>query len=130
MTDFQHDFINVVVIDRNIGEEANRLCREHEDKKLSPCDAIHLACAKKAGCDVLLSWDEGLNSITDPSIRIERPVLQEIPEGPLTEGTVTVDERQGTLFEEEKQEGVNESKKEAKRAIRLVEFEETDETTA
>jgi predicted nucleic acid-binding protein len=89
---FQHDFVNPVTIDRSIGEDANRLCRLHEDKKLSPCDAIHLACAKKAGCDVLLSWDDGLNSVEDPAIRIERPRLQELPEGPLNEGSIPEDQ--------------------------------------
>jgi predicted nucleic acid-binding protein len=72
---FEHEFVNVVTIDRAIGEEANRLCRKYEDQKLSPNDAIHLACAKKAGCDVLLSWDKVLNSIKDPDIRTERPAI-------------------------------------------------------
>jgi predicted nucleic acid-binding protein len=69
---FEHDFISVVSIDRNIGEKANRLCRQYS---LSPNDAIHLACAKEAKCDVLLSWDDGLNAIKDPDIRIEEPIL-------------------------------------------------------
>lgn len=77
---FEHEFVNVVPIDRKIGEEANKLCRKHEDKKLSPSDAIHLACAKKGGCDVLLSWDGPLNSIDEPGIRIEKPVMWNPPE--------------------------------------------------
>ena len=91
---FQHDFVNPVIIDRSIGEEANRLCRLHEDQKLSPCDAIHLACAKKAGCDVLLTWDDGLVGIADPAIRIERPEMQEIPLEPLSEGETPEDQQQ------------------------------------
>lgn len=77
---FEHDFINVVTVDRIIGEEANRLCRKYEAQGLSPTDAIHLACAKKAGCDVMLSWDSVLNSIRDAGIRIERPVMWIPPE--------------------------------------------------
>lgn len=128
---FEHDFINIVSVDRNIGEEANRLCVLHADKKLSPCDAIHLACAKKAGCDVLLSWDEGLNSINDPAIRIERPTLQEIPEGPLNESAAL--EQQGVLFEEENAELVNDSQEKdiataKRRLVRLDESDETDKT--
>jgi predicted nucleic acid-binding protein len=69
---FEHDFISVVSIDRNIGEKANRLCRQYG---LSPNDAIHLACAKEAKCDVLLSWDDGLTTIKDPDIRTEEPIL-------------------------------------------------------
>ncbi len=72
---FQHDFVNVVPIDRALGEKANSLCRVYEAEKLSPSDAIHLACALKAGCDVLLSWDGPLNVITCTDIRIERPKI-------------------------------------------------------
>jgi len=72
---FEHDFINVIIIDRKVGEEANKLCQKYTSIKLSPNDAIHLVCAKKAGCDVLLSWDGVLNSIKDQEIRIENPIL-------------------------------------------------------
>ncbi len=34
---------------------------------------IHLACALRAGCDVLLSWDGPLTSIKHEKIRIEKP---------------------------------------------------------
>lgn len=70
---FEHDFVAVQSVDRQIGEEANRLCRRHQDKKLSPADAIHLACAKRAGCDVLLSWDVPLTEVKEPGIKIETP---------------------------------------------------------
>lgn len=87
---FEHDFVTVVPIDRKIGEDANKLCRKYEAERLSPTDAIHLVCAKKAGCDVLLSWDGVLNAIgifnaikdpdKDPEIRIERPIMWIPPE--------------------------------------------------
>jgi predicted nucleic acid-binding protein len=75
----KNDFINIVVVDRKIGEEANALCQKY---RLYPNDAIHLACAKKANCDVLLSWDGPLNKITDAGIRIENPVMWTPPEKP------------------------------------------------
>ena len=75
---FEHDFVNVVPVDRAIGEEANRLCRKYEKEGLSPNDAIHMACAKKAGCDVLLSWDKELNAINDPDIATERPKILDL----------------------------------------------------
>lgn len=78
---FENAFITVLPIDRKIGEEANKLCRKYLAQKLSPNDAIHLACAKRAGCDVLLSWDGPLNSIEEPGIRIEKPILWNPPEG-------------------------------------------------
>jgi predicted nucleic acid-binding protein len=72
---FEHPFVTVVPIDREVGEEANRLCRLHEAERLSPADAIHLACAKRAGCDVLLTWDGPLLTIAGEGIRIERPTI-------------------------------------------------------
>jgi predicted nucleic acid-binding protein len=75
---FEHDFVHVVSVDRAIGEEANRLCRKYEKEGLSPNDAIHMACAKKAGCDVLLTWDKGLNAISDPDIPTERPKILDL----------------------------------------------------
>jgi predicted nucleic acid-binding protein len=79
---FEHDFVHVVSVDRTIGEEANRLCRMYQGLGLSPNDAIHIACAKKAGCDALLSWDDVMNSITDQGIRIEEPSLVAPPPPP------------------------------------------------
>lgn len=52
---FEHDYLDVVSVDRLIGEQAHLFCREYA---LSPADAIHLACALRAQCDVLLSWDD------------------------------------------------------------------------
>ena len=48
-------FIEIIDVDRQLGEQANRFCRTYG---LSPADAIHLTCALRAGCDVLLSWDD------------------------------------------------------------------------
>lgn len=74
---FGNDFIVVIEIDRQIGEQANDFCREYE---LSPADAIHLACALRAGCDVLLAWDEKLAAVNHPHIRCERPqMLGQLP---------------------------------------------------
>ena len=67
---FEHEFIDIVDIDRTIGEQANRLCRQYP---IRPNDAIHLACALKAKCDVLLTWDNPLASVQHPDIVIENP---------------------------------------------------------
>ena len=75
---FEHDFVWVVPVDRAIGEEANRLCRLYEGEGLRPNDAIHMACAKRAECDVLLSWDGVLNSIKDPDIKTEPPIILDL----------------------------------------------------
>jgi predicted nucleic acid-binding protein len=74
---FEHEFIQLVDVVRDVGEHANRLCRQHpaqfERPALHPSDAIHLACAIKAKCDVLLTWDIGLTKIQHPKIAIEVP---------------------------------------------------------
>lgn len=67
---FEHDFIELIALDREIGEEANRIAREHG---LSPADAVHVASALRAGCDCLLSWDEHLIGRTDLGIAVEAP---------------------------------------------------------
>ena len=67
---FEHEFIDIVDVDRTIGEQANRLCRQYP---LRPNDAIHLACALRAKCDVLLTWDGPLCSVKHPDIAIENP---------------------------------------------------------
>ncbi len=77
---FEHDFIQLVDVDRSIGEEANRLCRAHG---IYPNDAIHLACALRAGCDVLLAWDDRFVKARHPSIRIEEPQMIGQAEMPL-----------------------------------------------
>lgn len=62
--------IQIVDVDRLIGEEANRFCREFG---LKPCDAVHLACALRARCDYLLTWDDKLAKVMHPGIKIAVP---------------------------------------------------------
>ncbi len=69
---FEHEWIKMIDINRDDGEKANLLCRQYS---LTPNDALHLACALKGGCDILLSWDERLVSVVHPSIRIEQPQI-------------------------------------------------------
>jgi len=69
---FENDFIVLIDVDRTNGEEANRICR---DLGLLPGDATHLACALRAGCDVLLAWDDRITNASHPRIRIEEPEI-------------------------------------------------------
>jgi len=68
---FEHAFLEIVDVDRRIGEHANRLCRAHG---IYPNDAVHLASAIRAGCDVLLAWDNRFTRVREPRIRIEEPI--------------------------------------------------------
>jgi len=67
---FEHEFFEMIIVDRDIGLEANRIAAMHG---LNPNDTIHTACALRAGCDVLLTWDRRFLSKTVPGIRIEQP---------------------------------------------------------
>jgi predicted nucleic acid-binding protein len=67
---FEHRFFEIIDVDRRIGEHANRLCRAHG---IYPNDAIHLASALRAGCDVLLAWDDRFARVREPGIRIIEP---------------------------------------------------------
>jgi len=67
---FEHEFIKLIDVDRNVGVKANLLCNEYS---LSPFDGIHVACALIAGCDTLLTWDENLKTCAESIIRIEFP---------------------------------------------------------
>jgi predicted nucleic acid-binding protein len=69
---FEHDFFRLVDVDRNIAEQANRLCREHN---IAPNDAIHVACALRAGCDVLLAWDDKLIKVKHPKLQLAEPQM-------------------------------------------------------
>jgi len=75
---FREEFIQLIEVDREIGETAHHLCRTHKAGPNQPAlravDAIHIASAKRAGCDVLLSWDPDLLKQTVDGIRIECPV--------------------------------------------------------
>jgi hypothetical protein len=62
------------------------LCREFaendKDKSLRPGDAIHIAAAERAGCDVIFSYDSGFLKLKYTKIPIG------IPEGiPMLPGT-------------------------------------------
>lgn len=54
---FQNEYFKVLPIDRDLGETANRFCREYS---IHGNDALHLACALRAKCDALLVWDRPL----------------------------------------------------------------------
>jgi len=69
---FDRQFIELVDVDKDIGGDANRLARRHG---LRPNDAIHVACAVRAGCEVVLAFDDQFTSKNGlvPGIRIEEP---------------------------------------------------------
>ena len=69
------EFVDVIEVDRETGLLAHKLCRQYSREKLYPNDAIHLACALRAGCDVLLAWDHRLLNVNHPDIRIEEPSI-------------------------------------------------------
>ncbi len=70
---FQNDWFKVLPVTRDIGEAANKFCREFA---ILGNDAIHLACALTAKCDVLLVWDRPLiRKASHPDIRIEEPQI-------------------------------------------------------
>ena len=69
---FEHDFLEFIDVDRRVAERAHRLCR---DCRLRPCDAIHVACALKAGCEVLLTWDGDYKDLEIPSLDIRQPEI-------------------------------------------------------
>lgn len=75
---FRDPCIRIVEVDREIGEEASLLCQSslaqaHQTPKLRPNDAIHLACAERAGCDYLLSYDQHLTGQERDGLIIEWP---------------------------------------------------------
>jgi predicted nucleic acid-binding protein len=65
--------VDVIEVDREVAIHAHRLCRQYRVEELKPADAIHLACALGAECDVLLTWDRPLQLVKHASIRIEEP---------------------------------------------------------
>lgn len=72
LTFLENEFFVMVDLDRTVGEEAHRLCRMYD---LGPNDAVHLASADIASCDVLLTWDPALLRITHPRVAIEAPIM-------------------------------------------------------
>lgn len=67
---FEHPFIQLIEVDRLIGEHANQLCRQFN---IYPPDAVHMACAIRAGCDVLLAWDGRFSKASYSGLKIEEP---------------------------------------------------------
>jgi predicted nucleic acid-binding protein len=67
---FRNRYFKIVDVDRSIAESAHRLCRKNG---LKPYDAVHLACAVRAGCDVLLTWDSDLLNVNHDGITISKP---------------------------------------------------------
>ena len=76
---FEHEFIKVVELDRDIASHVNRLCRDkslfpsRQQSGLRPNDAVHLATALRVGCDYLLAWDDKLLDIIHTGIKVEKP---------------------------------------------------------
>lgn len=52
---FEHGFIQWIEVDLVVAREARRLSREY---RLRGADAIHLASAIRASCDVLMTWNK------------------------------------------------------------------------
>jgi len=70
---FLNDWFKVLPVDRDIGAAANKFSRDYG---IHGNDAIHLACALRAKCDVLLVWDRPLaTKVQRPDIRIESPQI-------------------------------------------------------
>jgi predicted nucleic acid-binding protein len=74
---FREEYITIVEVDRDIAERANDLCRMHlvdaGEHILRPNDAIHLACAERAGCEVLLAYDKHLTRWVHDKIATKWP---------------------------------------------------------
>lgn len=75
---FREEYIDLVELDRFIAENANELCRTHKSDgqtvpALRPNDAIHVAAAEAAGCDVILSYDAHLLNQTELKLPVQRP---------------------------------------------------------
>lgn len=74
---FEHSYIRLIEVNREIGEAANRLCRDISlsptGASIKPFDAIHLASALSVNCDYLLCWDETFAGFVHPKIKIEEP---------------------------------------------------------
>lgn len=70
----ERNSVKLIDIDRRVGEKANELCRQYG---LSPNDAVHLASALKAGCEVLLAWDRRFTDVSITDISIEEPGIDQ-----------------------------------------------------
>lgn len=71
----EHEYVEIIDVDRYIGIHAHHLCVQYG---ILPNDAIHLACALRAKCDVLLAWDDRFVNVTRHGINeisVEEPRL-------------------------------------------------------
>lgn len=83
---FREDYIQMVEVDRGVAERANELCSTlpadptKGTRALRPNDAIHIAAAERASCDVVLAWDEDFISQNDriPTVQLEYPDLSRV----------------------------------------------------
>lgn len=82
---FGNDWLVLVGTDRFVAESARELIWEFPT--LRPIDAIHLASALSAGCEVLYTYDENhlLKLSGRSDIRIERPLFTGAVQEPLPE---------------------------------------------
>lgn len=74
---FREDYIQLIEVERGVAERANELCCTTKAKPgrpaLRPNDAIHIASAEQAGCDVILSYDPDFTKHQHPTIPIKWP---------------------------------------------------------
>ena len=70
---FAHEYIQVIEVNREIGEEAQRLGATYG---ITPMDSLHLATAIWWECDIFLYWDKALAAALGPG-PIENVVLAE-----------------------------------------------------
>ncbi|MBL8236831.1 MAG: type II toxin-antitoxin system VapC family toxin [Bryobacterales bacterium] len=94
---FRNAYFKIIDVDRSIAESAHRLCRK---TRLRPYDAVHLACAIRAGCDALLTWDSDLLKLTGVGIAICKPQALGQAVLDLTGETETPPEVVATVVEE------------------------------
>ena len=71
----ENHWVRLIDVDRAIGEAANSFCVKYSDIPIYPPEAIHLACAIRAQCEVLLTWDGPLLKVSHPDISIEKPKI-------------------------------------------------------
>lgn len=71
---FEHGFIQWVEVDLVVAREARRLSREH---RLRGADAIHLASAVRASCQLLMTWNKNDFPIgrTVEGVEVREPFL-------------------------------------------------------
>lgn len=80
---FRESYIQIIEVDRAISERANELCRTAStDAPLRPNDAVHIACAERAQCEILLTYDVGMiKQVHDTiAIRWPEPIASNIPQ--------------------------------------------------